>query len=362
MELSSEYSFPGQRQYLSAVPTDFRQRASSFHGTAAARPARPRHAHRRSAAVSEDLSGVDFSGLVKSQGMSSSVFERSPSRSPVLQNSDSDCSSGLECSGSPSARSKGPRVSFVEIRKPKTQPLELAPPILMSPAPIYKAEPSSPTVSLSESPTRHRRRLSFTNLFGKKKRDTPNTTPQLGSNSATFARSIHTPPEQFGFQPSPALSSPRHSFEEPEPPTIDLNAALSCRFPPDHILAEAPMSHESPFSKISKRLSYIDTVAEVEDEEEEGKGDITITAGTFGSGLSPVRTPQFDTIRSVPKLAIMDPIESPSILVARTSEDSFSGYSSSSSRHTDKENGLSQKPRHHHRRRRSLAAIFGRAN
>lgn len=126
-------------------------------------------------------------------------------------------------------------------------------------------------------------------------------------------------------------------------------------------MVEAPLGHESPFSKASKRLSYIDTVKEVEDEEEEGKGDLTITAA--GLELSPVCTPQFDTIRSVPKLAIMDPIESPSILVARTSEDSFSGYSScSSSYQTDKESGQSRRPRQHHRRRRSLAAMFGRAN
>lgn len=381
MELSSEYCFP-QRHLTTANPTDFRQRASSFND-AGSRPARMRHAHRRSAAVSEDLSGVDFSALVKQKGAVSSVFDRSPSRSPVLQTDSDSGNCGFE-NGSPTSR-KGQRVSFVDTQKPHHTPqpigeacnLELAPPILLSPPTAYQPEPASPCDSLPDSPAKPHRRLSFTKMFSKKKREqySNNTTPVVGTRSSaefmpeTCTSAVATPPEQYyGFQASPVLDSSRHSFEEPEPPRIDLNEALGCRVPMGYIKSESqPLGHESPFSK--KRLSFIDTVAEVENEEDDTKGDVTITASNFDrhaspsrNDLSPARTPQLDSIRAVDKLAIMDPIESPSILVAKTSEDSFAcSYSSSSSLAIEKAQDKPRRSRHH-RRRRSLAALFGRSS
>lgn len=271
MEINPDFSFPLPAPTSGQVPS----RSRSF----GSRPGRV-HAHRRSGAVSEDF---DVRTSVKSTlvcpASPSALHKLPPStpRSPETpfygQSLHTMSASSLSSESTAVSEGLSRRLSFVGPPSPRRSPHlnDIGEPGPTSSHNDARIIPSKKTDNKEDDGGRrhkkHSKRNSFVKLFKRKSPSKGNTTPpsaqKSDANALRGSPSLAPPaaPPTVRFSP---LVTPRHSYEmEPEPPSIDLNEALSSSFA--HRRTQSlPSGLESPFSK-GVAASNIGPVMEEED-------------------------------------------------------------------------------------------------
>lgn len=282
MDLNPDFAFPGNARQarprtavsqVTATAIVDHNRVNSFNSSQPAAPNRRRaHAHRRSAAVSEDFtqSGLfaghspvfgtpspvrpsSFAARGKPQYSMDSVA--SPLSAPPPPQPSGNRSALVSFKEPPSPRRSPRRMSLPATQQPDQQPVESPQHLLFhTPLPVELGEPGgllAPPIDSSAPKQKHRR--SFVRLFRRKETD---------SEDALSTRlpgpCLCSP--LYSKMPSPQMT-PRpwaETFDDIQEPFIDLDEAKQCNI---HKRDGFPLAAlESPFTKMNER--FIDPVIE----------------------------------------------------------------------------------------------------